>query len=95
MVRFLQAIRLRSKMKFSAGKILFIIVLVVFPSIMPRESISISDKQQILFEYEFVNYALDYQHYGYIIDNEGNVLTYMDPEKWNFPDRSRGLVKIR
>ena len=73
-------------MKFSAGKILLVVVLVVSLAGC-RKNIPISDKQQILFEYEYVNYAWDYQHYGYIIDNEGNVLTYRNPEKWNFPDR--------
>jgi hypothetical protein len=47
----------------------------------------IGDKQAILFQLDYVNYTMNYQHYGFIIDNEGNVLTYNNPEKWNYPDR--------
>ena len=51
----------------------------------------ISDRQTILFEFEYVNYTVSYQHYGFFIDNEGNVLTYNNPEKWNFPDRELSI----
>jgi hypothetical protein len=51
-----------------------------------RKNIAISDRQAILFEFEYVSYAWSYQHSGFIIDNEGNVLTFNNPESWNFPD---------
>jgi len=47
----------------------------------------ISDRQAILFELEYVNYSQTYQHSGFIIDNEGDILTYNNPQSWNFPDR--------
>jgi hypothetical protein len=52
-----------------------------------KKNIVISDRQSILFEYEYINYAWNYKHHGFLIDNEGNVLTYNNPESWNFPDR--------
>jgi hypothetical protein len=38
-----------------------------------------------------VNYARGYQHNGFIIDNHGNVLTYKNPQNWNFPDKDFNL----
>ncbi len=73
-------------MKYSAVKIITALLLVTALTAC-RKNIAISNNQLILFEYEYVNYETDYQHHGYIIDNEGNVLTYQNPEKWNFPDR--------
>jgi hypothetical protein len=52
-----------------------------------KKNITVSDRQAILFEFEYVNYAWSYQHYGFIIDSEGNVLSYKNPDRWNFPDR--------
>ena len=52
-----------------------------------RKNPVVSDRQTVLFQMDYVNYASSYQHYGYFIDSDGNVLTYYNPEKWNFPDR--------
>jgi hypothetical protein len=41
--------------------------------------------QLMLFQYD---YKSETQHYGYILDNEGNVYTYNNPEDWNFPDKN-------
>lgn len=46
----------------------------------------ISKKQEILFQFEYINYAWGYHHMGFIIENNGNILTYDNPENWNFPD---------
>lgn len=51
-----------------------------------KKDFAISDKQAILFQFEYTNYAWGYQHSGFIIDNEGNILTYNNPANWNFPD---------
>ncbi len=51
-----------------------------------RKDYNISEAQQILFQMDYVNYAWGYQHYGFMIDNQGRVLTYDNPERWNFPD---------
>jgi hypothetical protein len=73
-------------MKLSAGKI---ILLILFAATTAgcKKNLTISNRQAILFEFEYVNYAWDYQHYGFLIDNEGNVLTFNNPESWNYPDR--------
>jgi hypothetical protein len=73
-------------MKLSARYILLLFLLIL-PVNGCKKNVAVSDRQTILFEFEYVNYAWSYQHYGYIIDNEGNVLSYKNPDKWNFPDR--------
>jgi hypothetical protein len=73
-------------MKLPAGKILFLFLLTVMMTGC-KKNIVISNQQAILFGFEYVNYARDYEHYGFLIDIEGNVLTYNNPESWNFPDR--------
>jgi hypothetical protein len=73
-------------MKLPVRKIFFVCMLTVMMTGC-KKNIVISNRQAILFEFEYVNYAWNYQHYGFLIDNEGNVLTYNNPESWNFPDR--------
>ena len=51
----------------------------------------INEKQAILFQVDYVNYAWGYQHNGFIIDNEGRVLTYKNPQEWIFPDKDLKL----
>ncbi|MGQ9620411.1 MAG: hypothetical protein ACUVTX_05435, partial [Bacteroidales bacterium] len=43
---------------------------------------------------EYTNYATGFQHYGFIIDNEGNILSYNKPEKWNFPDKDKLITQL-
>ena len=61
--------------------------MIILPFTGCKKNISVSDRQTILFEFEYLNYAWSYQHYGFIIDSDGNVMSYKNPEKWNFPDR--------
>jgi hypothetical protein len=77
-------------MKSSSEKIFLITLLVLFITGCKKNYV-ISDKQVILFQLEYINYAWGYQHNGFIIDNEGNVLTYSNPEDWNFPDNDFSL----
>jgi hypothetical protein len=56
-----------------------------------KKNIVINEKQAILFQVDYINYAWGYQHTGFIIDNTGNILTYKNPENWNFPDRDLNL----
>lgn len=72
-------------MNLSKGKLFFIAFLVLFLTECKKHYI-ISDNQTILFQFEYENNAWGYQHYGYFIDNEGNVLKYDNPEDWNFLD---------
>jgi len=51
-----------------------------------KKNFTLSDDQEILFQYEYRNYAWGNQHQGYFIDKKGNILTYSNPEGWNNPD---------
>jgi hypothetical protein len=58
-----------------------------------KRNVSINEKQAMLFQVDYVNYAWGYQHNGFIIDNQGNVLTYKNPQIWNFPDNDFALTE--
>lgn len=81
-------------MKFMPLKI-FLLPLLILLLTGCKKNYVINEKQKILFQYEYVNYAWGYQHSGFIIDNEGNVLTYENPENWNFQDNSLILSEMQ
>ena len=81
-------------MKFIHLKIFLFAVFIMFVTGCKKNYV-ISEKQKILFQYEYVNYAWGYQHSGFIIDNGGNVLTYENPENWNFPDNNHNISDIQ
>jgi hypothetical protein len=56
-----------------------------------RKASTVNESQAILFQYDYVNYAWGYQHRGFIIDKDGNVFTYNNPEDWKFPGNKREL----
>jgi hypothetical protein len=58
-----------------------------------EKTYNVSEGQDILFQYEYINYAWGYHHYGFIIDNKGDVLLYNNPTKWNFADKDHLLSK--
>jgi len=86
LVRFLKKRVNRIVMKTSWLKIFLFIITTIFATGC-KKNIVINEKQAILFQVEYVNYAWGYQHDGFIIDNAGNVLTYKNPQNWNFPDK--------
>ncbi len=47
-----------------------------------------NENQKILFQYSYLNSAAGNINQGFIIDNEGNLLIYNQPEKWNLPDKN-------
>lgn len=51
-----------------------------------KKGFTVSEKNVVLFQYDYINYAWGYQHKGFFIDNKGNVLEYNNPEEWNFPE---------
>lgn len=51
-----------------------------------------SQDQKILFQVSYVNYAWGGANEGFIIDNEGNILTYSNPDVWNFPSGEKILT---
>ena len=79
-------------MKSSVRQIILItFMLLVFTGC--KKNFNISDKQVILFQLDYINYAWGYQHKGYLIDRDGNILTYNNPENWNFPNNDFGLTE--
>lgn len=60
-----------------------------------RKGVVLSEDQKILFQYSYVNSALGKNNQGCIIDNEGNLLIYNQPEKWNFPDKNSVLTQAQ
>lgn len=49
-------------------------------------------EQKVYFQSEYINYAWGYQHSGFFVDVEGNVLVYDKPEGWNFHDENMILT---
>jgi hypothetical protein len=72
-------------MKLPVFKILILFALLLSATSC-RKSFIIDEKQILFFHYDHVNHAWGNQHYGFVIDNEGNVLTYNNPDGWNFAD---------
>lgn len=56
-----------------------------------KKNVPIDEKQAILFQVDYVNYAGGHVHNGFLIDNQGNILTYKIPQTWNFPDKDFNL----
>lgn len=81
-------------MKLALVRLLLILLLFIHLSGCKKDH-TVSQGQKILFQQEHVNYAWGYQHYGFIIDGEGNVLTYDNPDKWNFPDKNNSLTDLQ
>jgi len=45
----------------------------------------------VLFQYEYYNYAWGFRHHGFLIDNQGRIKGFSQPEKWIATD-STGLL---
>ena len=56
-----------------------------------KKNVVIDEKQAILFQVDYVNYAWGYKHNGFLVDNQGNILTYKNPQVWNLPDKDFNL----
>ncbi len=72
---------------------IFFILVTSFLAAGCKKNVSINEKQAILFQVDFVNYAWGYQHTGLLVDNKGNILTYNNPSDWNFPDTDFNLTE--
>jgi hypothetical protein len=84
----LNSYRKVKKMQLSpiSGYTLGLIILTTLFSTGCKKNYIISEKQAIVFQLDYINYSWGYEHNGFLIDYEGNVLTYNNPETWNFPD---------
>jgi hypothetical protein len=58
----------------------------VFLTGCKKDQHNISESQKILFMYDYNNVVTG-QHNGFLIDNQGDVLTYNNPENWNYHDK--------
>jgi len=67
------------------------VLLIAFTISGCKKNVAIDEKQAILFQVDFVNYAWEYKHNGFLVDNQGNILTYKNPQVWNFPDKDFNL----
>jgi hypothetical protein len=79
-------------MKLIQLQILFIAIAAITLTGCNKKPV-INSKQEVYFQYEYINYAWGYKHTGFLIDNEGKVLTYKNPENWHFPDKDLNLTE--
>lgn len=75
-------------MKLYALKILLLSLLIVI-SQGCKKNYLLSERQLVLFQFD---YRGD-RHSGFIIDNDGNIMAYSNPEGWNFPDMDMSLTE--
>jgi hypothetical protein len=79
-------------MKTDIGRLIYLLLITVSISGCEKANV-VSKSQEILFQQEYINYAGAFQHHGYIIDIDGNVLSFNNPDKWNFPDKDGKLTE--
>jgi hypothetical protein len=71
------------------------VLLIAFTISGCKKNVAIDEKQAILFQVDYVNYAWGYKHNGFLVDNQGNILTYKNPQIWNFPDKDFSESQVR
>jgi hypothetical protein len=76
-------------------KTIFLFIAMIFFFAGCKKNYTISERQDILFQFDYMNYAWGYQHNGFLIDTAGNVLIYNNPKSWNFPDNDLGLSEAQ
>ena len=66
--------------------IFILIPLISFALLMTgcKKNYVLNEKQVILFQYDYVNYASGYFHEGFYVDEEGDIMYYRNPDNWNF-----------
>lgn len=53
----------------------------------------IYDKKQVLFQYQYINYAWVYQRYGFYIDASAKVWSFDKPQTWNELNSDTKLIE--
>ncbi len=48
---------------------------------------------EIIFQFEYINYAWSFQHRGFLIDKEGKILSFEKPAGWIFPENNSITTK--
>ncbi len=72
-------------LRINSARLAYIATLIIFIAGCDKDH-SISERQEILFQYDYNNNAWGPEHSGYLIDNKGDVLTYNNPVGWNYSD---------
>ncbi len=49
--------------------------------------------QPVLFEYEYLNHAWIYTHFGWMIDSKGDLVGFQNPKHWVHPDNDGYISK--
>lgn len=75
-------------------KVLIVISFAIIISGCKKNNV-IKERQHILFQYDYVSYARGYIHEGFVIDDVGNILTYQNPDGWNFHDQDYNLTEYQ
>jgi hypothetical protein len=71
-------------------------VLLIIPLLIGggcKKNNTVAGNQDILFQYEYINYAWGYHHSGFYITGDGNIYTYNNPEEWNFPEKDSTMTR--
>jgi len=89
MVRFLRGKNELFNMRTSNKLIIFLFLALIIPGC--KKNYVLNGKQHILFQYDYINYAWGYVHEGFYIDDEGNIMTYKNPDNWNFHGQDYNL----
>ena len=72
-------------MKIIQKQIIYLVIVVLFITGCNKKP-GTDGNPAIYFQFDRLNYAWGYQHTGFLINNEGKILTYKNPQNWNFPD---------
>jgi hypothetical protein len=73
-------------------KLLSIIILLLTLSSC-QKIYNVSKSQDVLFQFEYIDSVGLFSHWGIFVDVNGNILTYNQPEKWNFPGNDQILTQ--
>lgn len=61
----------------------YILVLILLSTACGKDTYLGPDEQPIYFEYHFINYAWGYQDFGWLIDGEGKIRSFLYPDSYN------------
>ena len=61
-----------------------IYVLIAFCTSCEKDQGQFPSDQPVYFGYMYKNYAWGYQHFGWLVDNKGNIHYYKMPEDWRY-----------
>ncbi|HUX95347.1 MAG TPA: hypothetical protein VMV47_06415 [Bacteroidales bacterium] len=60
-----------------------------------KKNYILNEKQHILFQYDYVNYSVRYNHEGFYVDDEGEIMYYSNPESWNSLSNDYNITEVK